>query len=424
MADSAQPVRKWLGRWWLPDTPGEKVPGELVVDGPHRMRLTLQGVLGQILSGSPSKRIPIILGETASAETLTLEECLQVELRSVSRDIFCQSQVLSARFAVLGKHYPRDEEVGETTLELTLPALQEWCDKWRIGNTEQKLKDAKIEYSRPDDILVPSSRDPFEVTFATSFDPGRFTATLSQSAVAVFASKDRISLRELGRLVRNLSDFLTFVSQEKASLAKASYVLPEEVAWGYHERAEVLTPFNEVPVGAVVPAYRMLFSLTDIGEERFPRVWNEWCRIEKDIRPALHYYLHELSDYTPYTFIRILDLSRALEVWHRKATAGKKFKCLLDRMKNTWERQPATIRKILGDKEAFARLAADARNYHTHYNRIYNPEIETEVILAARLRILMTSILLQELGFSEAEIGKMATEGLRSNAFQLPTVVK
>jgi len=125
---------------------------------------------------------------------------------------------------------------------------------------------------------------------------------------------------------------------------------------------------------------------------------------------------------SPYPFHRILNLARALEVYHRQSVRQKGH--LDDRMRHLWERQPPRIQQLLGDKEAFADQAADSRDHYTHYNhRDYEADTGSEAILAAKLRMLLTSVILQELGFTNHEIEKMAATRRGGYAFQLPTVV-
>ena len=169
-----------------------------------------------------------------------------------------------------------------------------------------------------------------------------------------------------------------------------------------------------------VACHDMLFTLSDV-RARIVEVWDNWCRLEEDYRPIIHYYLGDLTQRSPYPFHRILNLSRAVEVYHRKAVKGTGH--LDERMRCLWERQSSRMQELLGKKDTLAKQVLNARHYYTHYNRDYSEDAGSEAVLAIRLGILLTSIILQELGFSNDEIDQMAASCKGADTFQIVTFV-
>jgi len=415
-------TRRWLGKWWLPGQPDKPIHGELRVDNSLKLTLTLQGILVQASANAKFSLAPIILGESITGDIMTLENCLETGGQTANKDVLSESQVLTVRFALMGRHYPTAEEVGENRLDVKLTTLQEFINKREIRFREGTKKgDTIVEHDLPDDILVSSSQDPFRMTFNALFAPGAFSVSLQQTTKAVFSKASRISLREHSRLIQSLTDFLAFVSQMKTTVTNACYTIPRTDTNDFGKEIAILSsdynPFAE----SKAKAYKMLFTLPDIGPERFTGIWDRWCTLEKDFRPVLHYYLHEVTEHTPYVFTSILNLSRALEVYHRQST-GQKNRKNSDRVKDVWEKQPACIKAILGEKDSFASQTVEARDHHTHYDKPYDQDLESEVILCGKLKVLLTSILLGELGFSHNEVEKIAQTKARH--FLLPTVVK
>ena len=103
---------------------------------------------------------------------------------------------------------------------------------------------------------------------------------------------------------------------------------------------------------------------------------------------------------------------------------------LFDRL---WEQMPECLRQILGERKIFSKSAADARNQYTHYNpsaysAYHNeselrPTVTDEVMLAEKLRILLSGILLLELGFSHNDIADIVIDPCRGRFFRMPKMV-
>ncbi len=256
------------------------------------------------------------------------------------------------------------------------------------------------------------------IVFSVSQGGDPFAIDIRQSTTACFSSAAGISLARALNLVRNLTDLLTFVSRKQAGVTKAEFCATPDNLFS-EGRVEVLhNDFAIVEQPAEARVYEMMFNLGD-HQDSAATIWDGWCRLEERHRPLLHSYLGNLVHRSPYPFHQILDLSRAAESYHRRTFASKGRK-LWQILHDLAEKQPASVKGLIGGLEAFSKSCANTRHYYAHYDREYAGNVEQEILLALRLQILLTSIILRELGFSSEQIDAIAKDYHRGRAFRLP----
>lgn len=113
------------GYWWLPSSPEDRAPGELVIADDGRCELKLIGGLdlGDPTGSQLSDRVPVIWGE-AGGKPITLTDCF-----TLRRDGFIRQdstyQDIHVHQALVGAHVEEAEEAFRCAI-VTIEHLASW----------------------------------------------------------------------------------------------------------------------------------------------------------------------------------------------------------------------------------------------------------------------------------------------------------
>ena len=106
----------------------------------------------------------------------------------------------------------------------------------------------------------------------------------------------------------------------------------------------------------------------------------------------------------------------AHELWLKQKLKYSNEPTLRHRLRELWDKCPAAISGKLGAKNAFVGMTADTRNYWTHFGDDLKANAATGeelCYLVVKLRILIQTCLLQELGFNSNEVELLMSKPLR-----------
>ena len=269
-----------LGFWWLPDSPGHRVPGRIEVSEDGRSSLDVilpihepttaderdkdaRGSSGwrdvtkegfRSLEGDGSQ--PLILGRLADGESVTLTDCRMPYSFSNPTGGFPHASY-EATVTIMGEHFKRAEDVGAERLMLRYSHLSKWIG--RVG-----------EPTKEDDTVLTAEADGCEVRLRL---PGKLGRKLGRSAGVTVEFPDERPLEVLVEAADKLQDLLT--------LGTRNPVRPLEV-WRQSGSGEEFTaspiyfPWRK-PESAdeTVERHRMLFSL-DYAPGGFSEVVENW----------------------------------------------------------------------------------------------------------------------------------------------------
>jgi hypothetical protein len=190
---------------------------------------------------------------------------------------------------------------------------------------------------------------------------------------------------------------------------------------------------------------QMLFTLQQILNKK--RVLRNWFKRAQDLEPVYNLYFGTFYQ-KGYLNNELLNLTQALESYHRKTkvnfelpitehnkriseilnSAPKAHKLWLkqklkysneptlrQRLKELWDKSPAAISAKLGAKNTFVGITVDTRNYWTHFGddlKANAANDEDLFYLVVKLKILVQTCLLQELGFNSKEIELLMSKQL------------
>ena len=421
-----------FGLWWLPHSPERKLAGTLQYDLSGELSLHLDKELTkQTQWDLKTSREPVILGEGSRLNSFKT---------TLVNSLYFFPTVYSSRLMLQGKHYNSLEEIKEPKLLLDIPGLQEWYGQFGTTRKNRRKADgASIHYSRPDPVIVESKRLPFEISIGLTQRSDKFHEGITQYCNAVFTDDRGIDLDTYHIAEQWLSEFLSFVFQKKCVARKACYISPATGAQSHSSTIKIIRGKPEEDTSSDKALPEPVFYYEHV-KHRIATMWDKWLLLEQDFRPVIHYYLASATEHTPYVFHEILNLSLALEYYHRehcKRGRRKAFRVkvwnkdktrkynasLKTRFEDLWDYQPQKIKSLLGDKDLFCQMAADARHHYTHHNTPgYTTDLPKEVALVSKLQIMLTSILLKELGFSHSEINLLASN-TRTPAFRIASVI-
>jgi len=266
----------------------------------------------------------------------------------------------------------------------------------------------------------------------------------------------------LHSVVRPLQSFLTLatgranaqtwlrVQHAASSLVDAADARPaidpdaewfEEIEEMRRDSSRVMLPVIPRP-GSNLRAFQsdeMTFSLHDIVPS-FEAILQRWFIAVEELRAATDLYFANQYRPAPSLEIRFLQHCQAAETIHRARYAndpmpsdvfaqrsGAILGLIVDEEARDWVRRaleesntkrlrtryseliadaPLVVRRVVGDADAFAADLVNSRNWYTHYGRGQDKALRGAALhrLNVKLRLLIHSRLIRELGFSDAVV--------------------
>src|SRR5215207_3162497 len=118
---------EYLGYWWLPDTPDNRVPGTLVFDPEEGATLDLLGSLRGLEGVMENLGPELILGTSSDGRSITLTGCDR-DTGTLSIGGGFATSSFSADMVIVGEHFGRPEDVGFERLIVEYLHLDAWAD--------------------------------------------------------------------------------------------------------------------------------------------------------------------------------------------------------------------------------------------------------------------------------------------------------
>lgn len=129
---------EWAGLWWLPEAPGERLPGVLRYDGQGGLALSLIGafeerIFQQLAPGVKDEleglRVWDVIYGVAQQREITLLGCVPVRSRrSIGARVESpDTQVVKATTAIIGAHVSGREDAAFEAAEISVEDLMLWA---------------------------------------------------------------------------------------------------------------------------------------------------------------------------------------------------------------------------------------------------------------------------------------------------------
>jgi hypothetical protein len=439
------------GLWFLPDSPDVKVHGTLQFSPTDGATLTLGGTLGSPRVRRGTQQFEIILGVSDAGKLLTLHRCIRTRLTTTVIPDGPSKTAYYAHFVFVGAHFPDSDHLRFTRCGVRFSNLHTWGALSGLSATQhRKPYGITLRYRRPEPIKI-AQLDDVELHLEARFslDGVGFLAdetTLTQDTHFRISTTKSFSLSELLEFVRRLQDFLTI------AMAEPTYPLGIDLVVG--PPTAIVTLSYELPrvpskTKNIIPS-DMLFRFDDVRDTIDGKL-TRWFGQAELLAPVYALYFGTLYNPLAYQEQRFLAFAQALETYHRttmnhpamaksefrklrdamleplspeqrewalKKTGHMNHLTLADRLNEIWAKFEPVGRLFPVDKEEFIAQVVATRNYYTHYDSKAKSRAavgEGLFALTQRLRVLLSTCLLYELGFSASEIARLIS---RNDTYQ------
>jgi hypothetical protein len=400
----------YVGEWWLPDNPEDKLCGTL--EYKHNEGIILS------LSGAFKSKPTIILGLTNYGEKITL---IQVHQMKKDRTYFDSGEIFDnssfwGRYLLIGKHIKNRDNKVFSSFYMKFTYLEHWLN----------LNPFKWEPTEKGGISV-STRDPIRYETRIESIHAKFSINSAISKVGVgFRTKFQLdNVAYIGIIPDSPEDldwYLRFIS-ELGVLLTLLIGLP--IYPKYLQAAgEVDGRYREIGLREQIKIYSILFNPIIDNEEyvnktpnsviffrsNFPKLmpeWkdyfniilNNWFSKRELLKPVYELYAGSYFNPSVYPNVNFLNLLRALEAFHRRIYAGKIS--LNKRLTLLKENKPVSwFEYVMGKDESIIRKLVDTRNYLTHLDEKTKGIIFTDVEIPqinGKLDSLLSILLLEQL---------------------------
>jgi hypothetical protein len=434
---------EYRGLWWLPESPENKIAGNLTFSQEKGFLLDIIGALKPYENGLMSlSQHSIILGVTTGSKKITLQNCMQVG-HSIS---IVETSKYIANIGFVGIHIDNEEDLLFDKIQARYTYLYDWVG---ISGIEREFfpedrASHTLKYSAPEDIEIQTHVGNIRFTFIGNTEGKWHIHNFSESTwIALDANKEKTfdeiakdflfpfkALITLGTTNANFIEELYFFKKDYSKYPIKVYYRQSF----YHQKVkEKLFPND------------MLFTLSDIYEGIESRI-NNWLNISEKIDSVLNLFLRYKVSTRMFQELKFLTISQAIETYHRRVKDNKILSeedhqdkveeilnnvsaedkiwlkkilehtnepRLTDRIKGLLIEHKIILNPVIenlsdGNKKrnSFTSLAVRSRNFYTHYDKedeLKPAKGENLFWLTEKLSILLQSCLLSELGVNAEE---------------------
>lgn len=446
---------KYRGLWWLPDKPDQRIAGELSLVPYDEAYLELQDALDADVT--PGFRLSLLHGMSGDGDPITLLGCLLIYRRG---GVIGQTTLrFQIHHVYVGYHFAKPEDIRFRAIRARYVNFHEWLEVRNFDfGVEQNSNVTHVRHETSEPVNIRFENYTIELVADLTSSFSMTQVVLTEDAQVFVRSDSDEGLDAFLELLNHFQDFL--------SLAIGAPTFPIEVmgllsqVMGDDEQYEPVMlyfparGFSREP--KVVHFSQMLFTLPAVRENLETYLGN-WIRITKQFKAVSDLYFASLYNPQQYIEATFINLTQALEVYHRRKYGGKyqtdeeykenlyknfveaippdldpSFRTSLVNGKLKYANEYSLRRRLheivreitvnmpiaflasSQQRNEFVEKICGTRNYLTHYTEeleIHAPKIEDLHALTVRLQILLKICLLRELGFDYSLIATFVSKG-------------
>lgn len=443
--------REYEGEWWFLEQPEKRFQGKLTFTPEEGSFLEIVS----FQSKTEFQEEPeLILGASVDGKKITLYKCFQTNKKSHWGEINSDKITFFCSFGFIGTHFEKADQINFKEVSMRYSYLDEWVDQSGFELIHE-FQEFEIKYKRPEPFLLEINENlkvqiGFEVSYPTFSHP-QIEVSMVQKAWITFYPSAPKTLDEYLKIIFNMTNFLTLSmsvpayptliegrnESEKIIVGDKSILKPIDIL--FQQQSYVLKSVKSLH------AREMLFTLKQISKKDVLQKWFERAQV---LEPVYNLYFGTYYQ-RGYITNEFLNLTQALEAYHRntmvnfelplkehnerineilnstseahKSWLSNKLKysnepTLRHRLRELWDKTPASISEKFGSKNSFVNMTVDTRNYWTHFGDDLKANAATGeelYYLVVKLRILIQTCLLQELGFSPSEVELLMSKPLQ-----------
>ena len=450
---------EYEGEWWFPEQPVNKYRGRLKFSPAEGISLNLL-VFQANVENIPDEKIDLILGSSADGRKITLYKCfLETKSSTWSNNgINVVSFFFISRYVFIGTHFTAVQNIQFKKISVHFLHLEEWVATSGFIMKLQK-KGMTVKYKAPKSVSFNVSKDlqiriSFSVSYPT-FSKPQVEASIKQTTWLVFSLSVPKTLDDFLKDIYIMQNFLTLAmseptyptiiegesESEKIKVNDGEICRPIEII--FEQLPYILKPTSSLH------SRDMLFTFKDISKKK--DAVKNWFEKADLLEPVCNLYFGTLYQKGIYSNNELLNLTQALEAYHRKTMRNielppkkheSRVKKILNktpaehkdwlksklkysneptlrkRLRDIWANLPAAITTKLGNRDTFIGITVDTRNYWTHFD----DELKAKVAkgyefyrLVTKLRIMLQTCLLKELELTQEEIASIMIKLISRN---------
>lgn len=437
MSDEIQ----YQGMWHLPTAPKKQVSGTLSYMEGKRLKLELFGELTTMAESMQVGSVDVIHGITADGRPVTLLDSIEYTRTESFGGFPCST--FSPHFAFVGKHFDSENDVRFDELYVQYRNLEEWANISGFKfDFSQLPREQIIKYSHLEPVVLaklPSCNISLTFTWkGPAINLVQKQARIEQTTFICIRCDNRLFFEEFSDRLREVGRLLALAITEPSppinvrGLIRVNHSKPQIV--------EVLTDWvgGELPARSMLPS-QMLFTYSD-AQEQTQKMFENWFSKAGRFGPTCNLYFSTLYNPRGYVEDKFYDLVRAVEIYHRRTKNNEELPenqhdrriqnilsavrehdvawlkakleysnepSLRKRLKNLIAEYSYILNDLITDEKKFVNKVTNTRNYLTHYDpklKRNTAEGKDLIVLSLRLRLLLETIFLDELGFDRKKI--------------------
>lgn len=430
---------EYYGQWWLPERPESKVSGKLNFECGKDPTLSLDGIFGNKYE---QNFYDIILGDSLGVE-ITLVSCspLGTEIIRKNEREYTKSEYHVSLFCT-GFHFSKRQEITFGKVSAKYSHLRNWLGLSIFGFSD--FKDIDQEYivaiKKPSEREVDLDGVRLRIGGSLGLNHGLYHDSSRRSAYVQLEPTGEMHLDSLFLILFHIRNFISLATGERVSILT---LRGEKTALKPYEQIEI---FSRQTLGEDGSEERLAFipppiAYKEISEQLGSYIKN-WFKMIRRIEPAYQLFFGNLYR-NEYPVNEFLGYVQAIEAYHCRtfknttvdpslfAESKAHFLRIVDellmkhasdfktkieymntrslrsRLKELLNKYSYLSEMIAENPEYFVEQVVDTRNYYTHYD----PKSEAKVsdtdrifFLKDSLRLLLTALFLDEIGFNETQI--------------------
>ena len=309
------------GLFWLPSSPKDKVPGNLIIKDSGDINLEILGVISDLDDDNSTIRINGII---EGNKYITLDECFYLNRNNMPKNLVSKS-IIYAQAAYFDVHFGENEEIQFSSLKFSVEGLDEWLSISGIDiKYDFKTGSGSVDYKPLEKISIKLNKY-FDLFFsfelsAISLGQVVTETKISQKAYINIVSKKLLPFSVFRSLTFKINNFLCFAIDDTVTIDSVTAYSNEirSANHGYEVPIQIyylsLPDTDQKPT---ISSHRMLFRYKDISDN-LQKILVKWLDAYEHFEPAFNLYFASKSDRNGYLELKFLSLTQGIETLHRR----------------------------------------------------------------------------------------------------------
>ena len=430
------PIR---GTWWLAGNDERRVAGTLQTDrSPATLTLELDGTV-RPTPAEDFGDLPTILGRTVENSEITLCDTRNTGRQQTGLGAgMMERETVSARFGLLGGHFPQGSAATFSSYAFRTTHLAEWASRGYMIGSEDHQDDVinlSVKIPKPVELRLPWGR--VSIRYGWGQSTGLEEATLRRPVSWIL---DLDAPQTVDTVTNSylwpLEQFLSFACDGRVTAEEVTMLVTRPGPIGFAEIAVLRPPRSAPPRRHPRGRFEMLFALADV-EDRLESMLQTWFENLDLLRSSLDLLFGLVLGPDMYLESRFLLVAQGIEVFHRRRQGGviepvaewkqriSRVTAPLSRTDAAWVKEKLswsnelTLHKRIEQlltavqetasnflRPEFVKVFKATRNYYTHFDLVqYQKAAHGEDLywLTEECFALMQLILLNMLGITATE---------------------